>query len=314
MIVAVATACGTYGGEEPATGPATFDAATAEPRDAGPDGPERITDASGPDADAAPSRCNRAAPFDAPAPVEELNTPNTENAAWLTPDERTVYFARGSKLLRATRDDVAAPFSAPEAVPFSNGDNDGDHPSLTPDELTIVVTVGNLLRTSTRPNATTPFPPVATIGELNATMVTEGTANLTNGGREIYFRREVGNNLDLLMASRPAAVGAFGTPQQLVSVNSAPANDTNPVAREDGLELWFASTRGAGVNNNRIHVSTRASKQEPFGAPVLVEELNVAGASNVPAWISPDGCVIWIASNRPGGAGGVDLYRAARPR
>lgn len=308
----MAAACGAYTGEDPPAIPAVVAGDAGDPEhdvDAGSEAP--IVDASAPETEAAaPPRCNPAAPFGTPEPLAELNTGLAENAAWLTPDELTVYFARASRVLRATRTSATQAFSMPEPVPFANGTNDGDHPSLTPDELTIVVEVNNVLRTSTRPNATAPFPRTGAMAELNGTGA-EGTANLSNGGRDIFFRRDVGNHFDLFMASRAAAVGAFGAPQ-LVPVSVGTFNDSNPVVREDGLELYFASTRGGG-GANRTYVATRASRQEPFGLPAAVAELNTAGTANVPAWVSPDGCVIWFASNRPGGAGATDLYRAMRP-
>ena len=148
------------------------------------------------------------------------------------------------------------------------------------------------------------------MAELNAQNLVEGTANLSNGGRDIYFRRDVGSHLAILSASRAEPVGPFGAPQLAPAIN-APSNETNPVVREDGLELWFSSDRGPGAGY-RIHVATRPSRMDAFGAPVEVAELNTAGTSYFPAWVSPDGCVIWIASNRPGGAGGADLYRSVR--
>ena len=34
---------------------------------------------------------------------------------------------------------------------------------------------------------------------------------------------------------------------------------------------------------------------------------------DAPNWLSPDGCVLYMESERPGGAGDIDLYRAQRP-
>ncbi len=315
-MIAIAAACGTYGGEEPpapAPEEPPVDAGRSTATDAGANDASEIADAHTSDVEAStPARCNPTAPFGEPAPVMELNTGVAENSAWLTPDELTVYFARASKLMKATRATTMAPFSMPEPAPFVDDDDSGEHPSLTRDELTIVFSRADVLRTSTRPNPNALFPRAGVMPELNSASAAEGTPALADEGREIYFRRntsaQVGN--ELFVAARAGAVGAFGAAQRL-PVNSA-SNDSHPVVREDGLELWFASNRAAG-NGNRIFVATRPSRQDSFGMPVEVAELNAAGTFNVPAWISPDGCVIWIATNRPGGAGGTDLFRAARP-
>jgi hypothetical protein len=36
--------------------------------------------------------------------------------------------------------------------------------------------------------------------------------------------------------------------------------------------------------------------------------------SESPSWISPDGCTIYLQSDRPGGLGAQDIYVAVRPR
>jgi hypothetical protein len=42
-------------------------------------------------------------------------------------------------------------------------------------------------------------------------------------------------------------------------------------------------------------------------------ELNAGGIS-IPTFISPDGCEIYLSSNRGGGRGGMDIYRARKPK
>jgi hypothetical protein len=42
-------------------------------------------------------------------------------------------------------------------------------------------------------------------------------------------------------------------------------------------------------------------------------ELNT-DADDQPAWISPDGCVMYLMSSRPGGFGSIDIWVARRPK
>jgi Tol biopolymer transport system component len=49
-----------------------------------------------------------------------------------------------------------------------------------------------------------------------------------------------------------------------------------------------------------------------FGAPVPITELNMAGANDVTATLSPDENTVYFASDRPGHIGGASIYVATR--
>jgi len=44
----------------------------------------------------------------------------------------------------------------------------------------------------------------------------------------------------------------------------------------------------------------------------MVPGLAEVGIDEVPTWVSPDGCALYIHSDAAGGAGGIDLYVARR--
>lgn len=48
-------------------------------------------------------RATAGAPWQSPQPLAELNTAGDETDPWLSPDERTIVFARGNNLFIATR-------------------------------------------------------------------------------------------------------------------------------------------------------------------------------------------------------------------
>lgn len=50
----------------------------------------------------------------------------------------------------------------------------------------------------------------------------------------------------------------------------------------------------------------------PFGAPILMDELSSTHGDWAPA-VSPDHLTLYFTSNRPGGAGGWDIWYATRP-
>jgi hypothetical protein len=95
------------------------------------------------------------------------------------------------------------------------------------------------------------------------------------------------------------------------TVNST-ANDACPSISRDGLSLYFASTRAGGQGGLDIYVSHRESLEDPWEAPVnLGPTINTASNEFCPA-LSIDGHLLFFASNRAGGCGGIDIYVSRR--
>ena len=108
-----------------------------------------------------------------------------------------------------------------------------------------------------------------------------------------------------------ASFSTFSMPQNLgATVNSA-TDDQQPTLSPNGLSLYFMSTRPGGLGGNDVWVSQRATLTSAWGAPQNLAILNTSG-NEAPASISPDGREMFMQSNRPGGVGGVDLYRTTR--
>ena len=94
-------------------------------------------------------------------------------------------------------------------------------------------------------------------------------------------------------------------------INSA-ANDQGPAISTDGLSLYFASTRVGGFGGNDIWVSRRQHKDGPWGTPQnLGATINTSGVESTPA-LSRDGRLLYFASARPGGHGGIDIWVSER--
>ena len=59
--------------------------------------------------------------------------------------------------------------------------------------------------------------------------------------------------------------------------------------------MYFASTRTSGMSGiSDLFVATRASVDEPWGAPVSITELNTAANEESPG-IAPDGLTLWFS-------------------
>jgi hypothetical protein len=94
-------------------------------------------------------------------------------------------------------------------------------------------------------------------------------------------------------------------------VNST-AGDSCLFVTRSGLSLYFGSTRPGGLGALDLYVSSRATKSDPWGAPQsLGAKMNSTGNDHLP-YITPDGHTMIFASNRPGGAGGDDLFLSFR--
>jgi Tol biopolymer transport system component len=142
----------------------------------------------------------------------------------------------------------------------------------------------------------------------------DGYPWLSSDGLELFFASYRPGGLggsDLWVATRPDSASPFGAPVNVATVSST-TNDREPSLTADGLTLYFTSeNRPGGPGSVDIWVATRPTRGSPFGAPTVVAELDTAGADRTPA-ISASGLTICFSSDRPGGAGGYDLWCATR--
>jgi len=105
---------------------------------------------------------------------------------------------------------------------------------------------------------------------------------------------------------------AFGTPVNLGPNVNSPINEACPFLSPDGLTLYFYSGATSGLDGD-IWVSTRPSRDAPWGPRVNVgPPVNTTGVEVFPI-LSDDGLTLHFASNRPGGYGWLDIYVTTRP-
>ena len=85
------------------------------------------------------------------------------------------------------------------------------------------------------------------------------------------------------------------------------------MVRFDGLEAFFYSTR-PGFGMTDMWTTTRETVFDPWSAPVnLGYLLNGPGIDQRP-YVASDRRTLYFASDRQGGAGGLDLYVSTRER
>jgi hypothetical protein len=103
---------------------------------------------------------------------------------------------------------------------------------------------------------------------------------------------------------------SWSPPVNLGPVINSPFFDGNPAISKDGLSLYFASNR-PGVGGNDIWAAYRGSLDLPWSPPVNLGAINTTFNEIAPA-LSRDEHYLFFVSNRPGGAGGPDIWISFR--
>ena len=95
------------------------------------------------------------------------------------------------------------------------------------------------------------------------------------------------------------------------NVNDENALDAGPEVSQDGLELYFHSSRTGGTGGLDLYVSKRATTDDSWGAATNVSSVN-STENDSDASLSTDGLSLFITSDRTGGQGAKDLYVSTR--
>jgi Tol biopolymer transport system component len=266
-----------------------------------------------PNADSGPPACNPTSPFGAPVLVAGLESTASEGGLRLTPDETTGFFwstrAGGpgtTNLYVATRPDRTVAFA--NITLLSSIDIAGNQydPTVTADALTLAFgsdrasTDGTYdLFLATRANTADDFGGVTPLSTLN-TSSNDQQPFLLPDGSEIYFSSDRSGDSDIYRAFA-AAGGGFGPPSAVTEINTAGIADEHPVASADDLTIFFSSTRAGGIGNIDVWTATRANASSTFGTITDVQPVNTT-SKDIPDWISPDGCRLYLHSDRDGGS------------
>jgi Tol biopolymer transport system component len=100
----------------------------------------------------------------------------------------------------------------------------------------------------------------------------------------------------------------WAEPKPIVELNTA-NEEAQATMTTDQLEICFQSDRPGGVGGADIWCARRSSRAMPFDPPVVETTLSSTSTDWMPA-LSGDGAEIFFSSDRSGGAGSFDLYRA----
>ena len=206
--------------------------------------------------------------------------------------------------------DPLATFNAPAKIVELASDRRDTVPRLTSDELTLVYArqasafPGDFnydLYSATRSSTSDPFATPVAAEQINTTTYIEANPTISSDGLSLYFdtSRDGGQ---IYVATRTSTADAFGPGTPVVALNTASV-DSAPFITDDGLELWFASD-GFDLFSSRWSATG-------FASVTREESLNSPSVETLPV-LSADKRTIYLASERPGGMGHLDILRSHR--
>ncbi|HMG18255.1 MAG TPA: hypothetical protein VK573_05985 [Gemmatimonadales bacterium] len=262
----------------------------------------------------------------------------------------TLYFASnraggigGSDIYASTRLPDGT-FGEPELVEELSSPLEDVMPEIGRDgrELLLVSdrvgTLGNLdIWVATRASTRDPWSTPVNLGPGINSAFFDGGPALSFRGTELYFQsafrpeniggpmfdiwvatrnklkgRDARIEASLIEADDPLQFSDWSVPANLGAPVNTTAGEAGAFVAKDGLSFYFTSTRPGSCGGFDIWVSTRASADDPWGDPAnLGCDINSAGLDAAPV-LTIDGHRLYFHSDRPGGAGGVDLYVSRR--
>lgn len=253
-------------------------------------------------------------PFGPAVLVAELVARANNADPTFTPDLRELYFmstrAGNADIWMSLRDSSDLPWGAPSRVVELSSAQTDETPSVSENGLTIwfsserpATHAKKNLWVSTRATRQSPWSVPVELSELNSDAAELSPA--TGGGDSVLAfasDRVAGSASDIFMAQRSDA--GWG-PAVLVGELQTPEQDWDPCLADGALQIFFSSTRSGSGD---LYWSRRATLTEPFGAPLLLSELNTSAVDSDPA-VSRDLHTIMFSSNR---SGSHQIYEAKR--
>ncbi len=174
---------------------------------------------------------------------------------------------------------------------------------------------------ATRKTKDDPWETPVNLGPTVNSAAAENGPSISADSLSLYFSSHIGGeyrseglgSADIWVTTRKSKNDPWGTPVNLGPTVNTSDSESAPCISIDGLSLYFHSDH-PGFGNTDIWVTTRKSKDEPWGPPVnLGPTVNSPDLEYNPD-ISSDGSTLYFVSNRPGtvgGSGNMDIWQVS---
>jgi Tol biopolymer transport system component len=168
--------------------------------------------------------------------------------------------------------------------------------------------------TATRPSLSDPWDTPMNPGSPINTGSWDGAPSISADDLTLYFTSDRSGGqggADTWVTTRETVGGPWGSPVNLGPTVNSSAFDVVTSITADGLSLFFGSGRSGGSGNVDIWVTTRATTDDDWGAPVNLGPTVNSPSDDTPT-ISADGRTLFLTSERSGGYGGRDIWITKR--
>ncbi|MBX3234333.1 MAG: PD40 domain-containing protein [Labilithrix sp.] len=277
---------------------------------------------------AKPPGCDPTKPFGTPVllpgPINAVSA--LESSPTLTDDELVIVFGRivgsaDTSLVMATRSSFDVEFGEPRAVPGLAATRTSHAPTMTGDGLVLfwseqVIDTGGRepailsakilsARRSTRSadfGAPAPY-------RQNEDNGLKTSPFVTRDGSELYFSQFESPEVIHVYRSVRGEFNVYQPPERVNELASDDGSEGGIAMTDDGLRIYFASSRAGAEGANDVYTATRKDRASPWTNIERVPELS-SPSSDRPGWLSPDGCRLYMGSERESGGG---LFVATKP-
>ena len=222
-----------------------------------------------------------------------------------------------------TRETVQDPWGEAVNLGPTVNSSDWDHtPFISADGLTLYFSSnrpggsGHVdIWFTTRTTVSDPWGTPENLGPAINSSDADAAVNISLDGLSLFFNstRSGGHGAqDLWVSTRLTLSDPWGEPVNLGPTVNSSDWDYVPALSTDGLSLFFCSyKRPGGSGNDDIWLTTRETKDDPWGEPTnLGPAINTQSGEAAPS-ISADGSALYFGSNRSGGSGNVDMWQAS---
>jgi Tol biopolymer transport system component len=156
-------------------------------------------------------------------------------------------------------------------------------------------------------------PPV-NIGPTVNSSYNDNAPSISADGLELFFHSSrpggIGDQ-DIWVATRATTEDDWEPAINLGSTVNSSSFDAGACISTDGLSLFFMSWRNGGYGDIDVWLTTRSTKEDPWGESVNIgPSVNLSYRDATP-FISADGSTLFFSSQRPGEYGSSDIWQAS---